>query len=245
MQLLSELCLLLYVAITTVVGSRLLWLGWRTRRKPELLLGAGSVLIGTVSAPLSVASGFGGPAGDVQIPLWVGSELVTQIGIVCFYAFTQQVFRPGASWARIVIALVVVTLPGGLIGAAQGLTTASPDTLSVVATGGWLVFCQLGYGGAFAWSALEGLSHYTAARRRVTIGLLEPAVANRFLLFAIYGFGGTGIALANVAGVLLGHNIATSLVVLAPSAVLALVSAVALLLAVLPPAWYLERLKPA
>ncbi len=245
MQLLSELCLLLYVAITTIVGARLFWVGWKARRRPELLLGTGSVLIGTVGAPLSVASGFGGAAGEVHVPLWVGSELLTQIGILCFYAFTQQVFRPGVTWARAVIAFAVVTLPACLAGAAHALAAASPETLSAVATGGWLLSCQLVYGGAFAWSAIEGFSHYTTARRRVAVGLLEPAVANRFLLFAIYGLGGTGIALANLAAVLLEQNIATSLVVLVPSALLALVSSVAMLLAVLPPAWYLERLESA
>lgn len=245
MQLLAALCLLLYVATTMLVGSRLLWVGWKTGRRPERLLGAGSVLIGTIGLPLSVASGFGGAAGAVHVALWVFSELVTQLGVVCFYAFTQQVFRPGVGWARGAVALAAVTLPACLVGAARGLAMAAPETLSVEATGGWLLFCQFAYSGAFVWSAVEGLAHYPAARRQVAIGLLAPAVANRFLLFAIYGLACTGIALANAAAIVLGLDIATSLVVLVPSAVFALVSSVAMFLAILPPAWYLERLGAA
>ena len=113
------------------------------------------------------------------------------------------------------------------------------------ATGGWLLFCQFAYGGAFVWSAIGGLSHYAAARRRVAIGLLAPAVANRFLLFAIYGLSCTAIALANAAAIVLRLDIATSLVVVVPSAVFALVSSAAMFLAILPPAWYLERLEAA
>ena len=245
MQLLAALRLLLYVAITTLIGAHLLWVGGRTRRRPELLLGGGSVLIGTIGSPLSVASGFGGAAGEVHVPLWVVSEFLTQLGILCLYGFTQQVFRPGVRWAQGAIGLAAVTLPVCLAGAARGLAAAAPETLSVEATGGWLLFCQFGYGGAFVWSAIEGLSHYTAARRRVALGLLAPAVANRFLLFTIYGLACTGIALANAAAIVLGHNITTSLVVLVPSAVVALVSSAAMFLAILPPAWYLERLEAA
>jgi hypothetical protein len=244
-QLLAALCLFLYVAITTGIGSRLLWVGWRTRRRPERLLGAGSVLIGTIGMPLSVASGFGGATGEVHVPLWVASELVTQLGVVCMYAFTQQVFRPGVGWARAAVALAALTLPVCLAGAARGLAAAAPETLSVEATGGWLLSCQFAYAGAFVWSAVEGLARYLAARRQVAIGLLSPAVANRFLLFAIYGLSCTGITLANAAAIVLGLDIATSLVVVVPSAVFALVSSAAMFLAILPPAWYLERLEAA
>ncbi len=243
MQLLSALCLVLFVAITTVIGSRLLWVGWKTRRRPELLLGGGALLVGPVSSSMGVLSGFGGPIGEVNVPLWVAAELVTQIGIVCFYAFTQQVFRPGVSWARTLIVLAAVMLPIGLAGVVRNLVAAPPETLSATAGGGWLLFCQFAYAGAFVWSAIEGLSHYTAARRRVAIGLLEPAVANRFLLFAIYGLACIAITVANITAVLLGHNIATSPLVLVPTAVFALVSSTAMFLAILPPAWYLARLE--
>jgi hypothetical protein len=43
----------------------------------------------------------------------------------------------------------------------------------------------------------------------------------------------------------LGLDIATSLLVVVPSAVFALVSSAAMFLAILPPAWYLERLEAA
>jgi hypothetical protein len=242
MQLLAALCLILYIGVTTVVGSRLLWLGLRTHHRPEVLLGAGSVLVGTVGLPLSFVSGFGGASGEVHVALWSASELVTQVGILCFYGFTQQVFRPGVTWARAAIVLAAVALPVCLAGATHALAAAPPEMLSAQATGGWLLFCQFGYGGAFVWSAVEGLSNYSSARRRVAIGLLEPAVANRFLLFAIFGLCGAGIVLANAAAILLGHNIATSLVVLIPSATLSLASSVVLLLAILPPPWYRARL---
>ena len=44
---------------------------------------------------------------------------------------------------------------------------------------------------------------------------------------------------------MLGLNIATSLVVVVPSAVFSLVASGAMFLAILPPAWYLERLEAA
>ena len=245
MQLLAALCLLVYVATTTLIGARLLWVGRGKGGRPERLLGAGSVLIGSVGFPLSVASGFGGPAGEVHVPLWAASELLTQAGVVCFYAFTQQVFRPDARRARHAIVLVALALPALLAGAVDGLARAPAETLSVVATGGWLLACQLAYAGAFVWSALEGAFHYGPARRRVAVGLLAPAVANRFLLFAIYGIACTGVTLANAAAIVLRLDIATSLVVLVPSAVFALVASGAMFLAILPPAWYLARLEAA
>jgi hypothetical protein len=153
------------------------------------------------------------------------------------------VFRAGAPAAKLAIAVAAIGLPACLVGAARGLAAAPPETLSVTATGGWLLLCHVGYGGAFVWSAAEGIAHYRRARLRLTIGLADPVVANRFLLFAIYGIACTGISIANAAAVVLEVNIATSLVVVLPSAVLSLVAAAAMFLAILPPAWFLTRVR--
>jgi hypothetical protein len=244
-QILGVLCLLLYVATATAIGSRLFWAGVRggRQRRPELLLGAGTLLVATIALPMSVFSGFGGRAGDVHVPLWAVSEYLTQIGIVCLYAFTQQVFRPRILWSRAIIAIAAVVLPIALARAVSGLANAPPDTISVRATGGWLLFCQFGYMGSFLWSAIEGLVHHSTAQRRVAIGLVDPAVANRFLLFAIYGTGCSVIAVANVVAIVLGLNIATSPVVTVPAAIFSVISSVAMFLAIFPPAWFLARLR--
>jgi hypothetical protein len=243
LQLVAGACLLVFVATATLAGGRLLWLGWGTGHRPELLLGYGAILVVTVALPLSIGSGFGGPAGEVLVPLWIVSELVTQIGIVCFYAFTQQVFRPRSPWARAPVVLAAALLPFFLARAGLGLAAAAPETSSVAATGAWLVLCHVVYGAAFLWSALEGLRQHVLARRRLALGLADPAVVNRFLLFALFGLACTGIAAANAAAVLLERNLATSLVVLAPSAVLGLVAAGAIYVAVLPPRAYLRRVR--
>jgi hypothetical protein len=242
LQLLVSLSVLLYVVVVTLVGVRMLLLARRTRGLPELLIGAGSVLICGVGFPASVTSGFGGETGRVNVPLWLASELVTQIGILLMYGFTQQVFRPGVAWARALIAGASVFLPASLAGAGIALFAAEPDASSVAVTHDWLLLCFSGYAGCFVWSALESLHHWRMARRRQALGLADRRVANRFLLWACYGVAATGITAANAFGVLLGHNISTSLVVLLPAGALGFLAAVAIYLVFLPPAWYLARL---
>jgi len=65
----------------------------------------------------------------------------------------------------------------------------------------------------------------------------DPVVASRFLLWGFYGLAATGILAANAAGVLLGQNLSTSLVVLVPSGVLGFAASIAIYLVFLPPAW--------
>jgi hypothetical protein len=244
-QVLVALCVLVYVAIVTVVGARMLLLARKTRGRPELLLGAGSLLVVAVGFPTSVASGFGGPVGGVHVALWMASELGTQLGIVLLYAFAQLVFRPDARWARRLVVGVAIYLPVCLVGAGRALASAAPELGSVAVTRGWLLLCYVGYGGCFLWSALESLRQHRMAVRRQELGLGDPVVANRFLLFSVYALAATGIMLANAVAAALGLNLSTSLVVVVPSAVLGLAAGVAVYLAFLPPSWYLARVRSA
>jgi hypothetical protein len=134
-------------------------------------------------------------------------------------------------------------MPAGLAGAARALSASAPDTASVHVTGGWLLLCYVGYAGAFVWTAVEGLREHAMASRRLALGLADPVVVDRFRLWTLYGVSCTGITAANAVGVLLERNLSTSLVVLLPSAVLGLAAASAMVLAFLPPAWYLARVR--
>lgn len=239
MQLLSNLCLLVFVVTVTVVGARMLLLARRTRGRPECLIGAGALLVaGGLLA--SVASGFGHAVGEVSVPVWVGSELATQVGIVLMYLFTQQVFRPGSGPARAFVVLAAASMPAGLAGAGHALATSAPDAGSVEVTGPWLLLCYAGYVGCFLWSAAEALHRHRLARLRLTVGLAELAVADRFLLWGIFGLAAAGVVGANALGVLLGENLSTSPVVLLPMAVLGLAASAAIYLAFLPPTPYLR-----
>jgi hypothetical protein len=241
-QLLVSLSGLLYVVVVTLIGVRMLLLARRTRGLPELLIGAGSVLVCGVGFPASVASGFGGPMRSVNVPLWLASEAVTQLGVLFMYGFTHQVFRPGVAWARALIAAASLFLPASLAGAGFALSRAEAAASSVAVAHDWLLLCFAGYAGCFVWSALESLEQYRMARRREALGLADRAVANRFLLWGFNGLAATGITAANAVGVALGHNISTSLVVLLPAGLLGLAAGVAIYLVFLPPAWYRARL---
>jgi hypothetical protein len=242
-QLVVSLCVLLYVVTVTVVGARMLLLARRTRRLPELTLGAGSVLICGVGFPASLVSGFGEVVERVNVPLWVASEFVTQVGIVLLYLFTFQVFQPGVGWAKALVLVACVGLPAALAMAWRALATAWPGEASVQVVAGELLLCFAGYAGCFVWSAAESFRHYAMARRRRQLGLADPVVVSRFRLWGFYGLAATGITAANAVGVLLGVNIQTSLVVLLPAGVLAFAASLAMYFVFLPPGWYLARLR--
>ena len=69
MQTVAGICLLLFIVVSTLVGVRVLMLARRTRGRPELLMGAGMVLIGGVGYPSTILAGFGGTVGAMNVPL--------------------------------------------------------------------------------------------------------------------------------------------------------------------------------
>jgi hypothetical protein len=131
-------------------------------------------------------------------------------------------------------------MPVGLAGAGHALAASAPGAGSVEVTGPWLLLCYAGYVGCFLWSAAEALYRHTLARRRLAVGLAEPVVADRFLLWGIFGLAAAGVVAANALGVLLGENLSTSPVVLLPMAVFGLAASAAIYLAFVPPAPYLR-----
>ncbi len=243
MQALAGLCLLVFVAVCTLVGVRMLLLARRTRGLPELLMGAGMVVIAGIGYPLSHLAGFGGPVGEMVIPVWVVSTLLTQSGIVSIYAFNQQVFRPRDGWAKPLVAAAAAVMLTSLVGSVHALSVAPPEMLSQVAARGWLFFGMVGYAGCFLWAAAEGFAQYAKARRRLAIGLADRVVVNRFLLWGVFGLMATGINVSSAIGNLLGVDPTRSPTVLVPMGVLGALASAAMYLAFVPPAWYLDWLR--
>jgi hypothetical protein len=242
-QALAGFCLLLFVVVASSVGVRVLLLARRTKGRPELLMGAGMVAISGVGYPTTIVAGFGGPVGEMSVLGYAAGSLFTNIGIALIYAFTQQVFRAGVGWARALVGLGCAFMAVSLAGTTASLARAEGAELSHLVARGWLGFAMVGYSACFLWTAVEGLVHYRMALRRLAIGLADPVVANRFLLWGLFGLMATGINVASAAGNVLGIDPSRSPLVLVPMGVLGAIASVAMYLAFFPPAWYLARVR--
>jgi hypothetical protein len=227
--------------VGVVVGIRLLLLARRTRCFPELSIGLGLALIAVVGLPLAVLGRIPvllrTPIGDL---LFGAGLCLACVGIVLLWAFTWNVFRRTAAWARglvFAVALVLAVSAGGLLQASARATTL-PEILPL--TRPWAVAIVLTVSGAFTWTGLESFAYYRRVRRRLALGLSDPVVVNRFLLWAVTGFA-IGL-LATVIAVLLlqGRAILVDPIALSVISGASVFGGTAWLLTFLPPAFYLD-----
>jgi len=213
-----------------VVGARLLWLSSRTRRSPELLLGAAFVLLGGIGYPLAIVAR-GGPGGAPSPNLLMLALAVQDLACLCIYANTWQTFHPDRRWLGGVCAVLAVAFTASVV---AKLGTPDPDG------GPWY---YLGFGlraGAFAWAAWESQRYSGLLARRLRLGLADPIVADRFRLWTLSTLGillGFGIFLV---GRLTTENVGAAPWVLVATSAVSLMSATGMWLAFVPPAAYLR-----
>lgn len=237
MKLLVLGATLSFVLVGGAVGVKLLLLAGRTRQLPELTVGLGLFLVALVGYPLSLVSLSPDLAPATAKLLFGAGTLATAVGSASIYVFTWKVFRPGATWARVVALAAILAIFGFAVltlvrlGAASGPAEIFRDRLSATRS--------LVTGFSYLWTAVESLRWYVLLRRRQAVGLGDPVVANRFLLWGVSGVSatlGTGVSTALV---FLGasHGGAHPVSLLAVG-VAGLASSVSLYLAFLPPrAW--------
>ncbi len=244
MRVLGILSLVAMALSGVLVGFRLLALGRRTREQPELLMGLGLLLVAVLGAPLAAVGRLPGvvatAAGDFVFALGLAAA---QLGIALFCAFTWRVFRSDALWATVLLVGVAGALGvewlGLLHASARGATMEQilphtrPWGIAIVAT---LAF-------SFAWTGCESISYYGRLRRQLALGLGDPIVANRLLLWAIAGFATVGVCVVIVASMLAGLAPLRDALPLSAIGVAALCASACWLLAFAPPAAYLEWIR--
>ena len=223
----------LMIAVDALVGLRLLRVARRTRRLPEALLGSAFVLLGVLGYPLTTAARrgvFGSEAADAAA---MGAGLLIQdVACLGVYVFTARTFRAGELWARALVWLVGAAFVASLAGHAVSDGFA-PGSRSA---GYWLGFAMRTL--AFGWACVEALRQHQSATRRLRLGLVDPLVANRFLIYAI-GMGGVFAAFAiHFLGLIFTPNAAESVWVLAGTGAVGVVTAIPTWLAFMPPAAY-------
>jgi len=234
---------LAFVAVSLVIGVRLVMLARRTGEKPELYLGLG--ILGTAVFGYAAQIGSvilrGGLTGSLEatpmaVVLTFLGKLLHDAGLTLVLLFVLKVFRRNEAGARILFGLMLSTLWIGMVG--LGFSGGYHDIMQRS------LFWWMEYGIVWTyplWGAYESFRYYRRMRRRARIGLADPLVANRFLLFGLASMGTFSATwLTTWTALLPDPQMAVPFQTFnfLATAAIGICTVTAYLLAFLPPAWY-------
>jgi hypothetical protein len=183
----GALVTLLNLLLVLVVGVRLLRAGLGADHHPELALG----IYFLISAFLStVCQGlvYGALADPGLALVEHTSRVVLGVGVfgmavggVAICIFTWRTFRRESAWARrAAFAGSCLALGGfGFEALHEGFAVSL-----VPGPGHWVAW--LGRTAPMAWVAAESFLYWVRLRRRLRLGLAEPVLVNRFLIWSIW-----------------------------------------------------------
>ncbi len=168
-----------------IAGARLIRLSWRSQKSPELLLGSSLLLWGLAyvcwQIPIAMAN------QPLTQPLFFVGRVFNDAGTIVFANFTWIVFRPQARWAKTLVFAIAIGVFAGVVGS---IAVGDWEGVQPISNPWWWVDWAAGLV-AMSWVSVEGFIHYRNAWRRVRLGLCDPLVCNRYLLWGITGIAWT------------------------------------------------------
>lgn len=236
MQSIVVLGLVTLFGVSLAVGIKLLLLARRTRAFPEFALGFYFLVGAGIGYPLSGAAPF---MGSWQSTMAVASTLCTGTATLMLYAFTARVFRQG-QWigkAGVAVgALLCVVYCAGYGWMHLTATTQEEIVHGTMTWGGVSLVMSLG---AFGWTAIESMTHWVRHRRRMVLGLADPVVTNRMLLWGLMGVTTCGIVVIDGGLLYSGSAFAREMLIPVVTSIGGLLFGAFLSLAFFPPDFYL------
>ena len=240
MEIVAALAGIASVLVCWLVSLRLLLLARRTGQLPELLIGLGLLLAGGLWSPLMAVGRQATALPDsVRTALVMLGALTAIFGMSCIAIFNWRVFRPSDAWAPAFVAAIAAALVG---------LAAAPSVGS-----GWLVFAQSEQGAwtgvswigvvIYLWSSLEAWRQHAMLKRRQRLGLVDPVVTDRLRIWTWMMLNSVAASAVFATCQTLGIPVAGTTLGLILTAIAALLSAVFLVLAFMPPAAYLESVR--
>ncbi len=195
--------IIVVIAINLIVGGRLLKKALERGALPELLLGAALAfdglewllwLIGTYT-----------PVADTPFAghFVIGCRTGIFVSNTFLLLFVRTVFRADSNPALAFSGLVALMIATGLsVGVYRG------DQMGFQSDHPWIWLELAGTAIAMLWCFSEAAGHYLKMRRRIPLGLADPVVANRVLLWSCYAGAGvvsqsvymTAVAITGIAG---------------------------------------------
>jgi hypothetical protein len=241
MELLMVGSIVLCALVGTLVGLKLLMIASRSHKFPELAIGITLLSYAALSQPAALAQQALGEEASLGLRtgLVVLGVLSLYVTLLTLSLFTWQVFGAESRWRQALVAGVAVT---ALICAGLYLHA---NWLQLTADASVPLYAQLGmtphYVVTFSWISVESLRYYARMRRRQALGLADPVVTNRFLVWGA----GEGVATLVVLALLVvtiaqGRMLVNDPFVSACVTLAGLVNALVWWLTFTPPAAYLR-----
>ena len=174
------------VGLTLLLAGKLAMTAYRQKSLPEALMSSFFVggAAGYSALMLTVSLGMSREGATIARDVSNVAFLIPHIAVV---VFTARVFRPNVAWARVLAIVLCVGTVGTLIAnhalSAHYSIEGYPKTLAGVSLF-WVGFIVRAL--TFGWASLEALIYYRSARKRVAIGIGDPLVTNRFLLWSLW-----------------------------------------------------------
>ena len=173
--------------LSVVIGVRLLRLSRSSMAGPEIWLAIYFLLGAFLGMGLSNLVYMSWADAAMALPPNVASVLnalyifgVTA-GMGCLYVFTWLTFRRNEAWARALVGIVAVVMVAGY----AGIAISGDFELSLVpGVAYWVTWAART--SVFLWLLIETFRYWKLLRRRLRLGLADPLVANRFLLWGIW-----------------------------------------------------------
>jgi len=215
------------------VGVRLLVQWVRTRELPELLLGLGVLGIGPVGFGLAMIAAAAG-AADPAAPSLAGglAALAVGGGASAKAVFNWKIYHPRSRGVGVVTVAAIALLALAIAADAAKTGFAPAGWMKP----GWVMLRQFVQIAVLLWGAAEAFVWWQRMRRRVRIGIGDPLVASRFLLWGIgAGMAGLGSAVGMAVGLATGRPMNELPLLTLVLSLFGMVSAVALWLAFAAP----------
>jgi hypothetical protein len=233
-------------------GVRLLSLASRTRQVPEFWGGLYFVGAAVGISMRIMGSSLYATRPELATTINTIGHLSFASGTIAMTVFTFLVFRRSSSTARILAACMIAAIVGTTAHSLLGGYASIENSYSIVATN----FARLL---PTCWAFYESLTYWRSMRRREALGLADPILTNRFLLWSIWTGTVTLLPMAPLGlralGIMIMNNgqvspelqlewLATAIIALRVLFVaVAPIAAIALSLSFFPPTAYLDRIR--
>lgn len=183
MKLLALIAVSIYCGVSLFMAVRLMLLSRRTRELPELLIGLAFLCGGMLGYPFSVASGVllgASRPGAANIAYLVGQAGVALAAYFVLLSW-RHIFGPNTRGGRAMMAAWTTLLIVALV----GLSMTTKPVVVQAGLNGFYWFSLVIQGSCYATMAWSSYSQASMLHRRSAIGLADPVVANRLLLWGI------------------------------------------------------------